>query len=181
MLRILGGESKGRKLKGPGKLNFRPATGRVKEFIFAILGPHIEHAVVLDLFSGSGSIGIEALSRGADRVIMVEQSANHIRIIKHNLEICRYGDRAEIIKGDVFRTLKFYGTQKDHFDIIFADPPFNKMLRSEIVEHVERNRLLASEGRLIIEHQADDREGSIDHYQLIRQKRFGHCMVSIYG
>ncbi|MBN1781817.1 16S rRNA (guanine(966)-N(2))-methyltransferase RsmD [bacterium] len=180
MLRILGGEARGRKLKGPKGLAFRPTTGRVKEFVFAILMDRIRHASVLDLFAGSGSMGIEALSRGAERVVMVESSKSHVQIIERNLETCRFLDRSRVLRGDVFSIMKRLGNMNRKYDIIIADPPFKMFFRKRIVEEVERNGLLGENGILLVEHHADDPDGEPDRLQLKRQRRFGHCMVSIY-
>jgi len=180
MLRISGGEARGRRLKGPRGLDFRPTTGRVKEFIFSIIGPDIRNAVVLDLFSGSGSLGIEALSRGADHVTFIEQLKSHIQILEENLSTCRFQDRSRVIKGEVFRTLDYLGRQEIQFDFILADPPFKMAMRSRIVESVGKNHLLSQGGELIIEHQFNDADSDPKKVKMIRQRKFGHCMVSVY-
>lgn len=180
MLRISGGEARGRKLKGPKGLDFRPTTGRVKEFIFSIIGPDIQNAQVLDLFSGSGSLGIDALSRGAFHVTFVENAFVHIKILEQNIEMCKYQDRSSVLKQDVFKAIQLLGRQQKKFHYILADPPFKMAFHRRIVELVDNSQLLNGEGFLIVEHQKDDNfrhDGSI---KLIRQRLFGHCMVSIY-
>lgn len=180
MLRVSGGEARGRKLKGPKGLEFRPTTGRVKEFIFSVIGPAIESVSVLDLFSGSGSLAIEAISRGAGSVVCVEQSSQHVRIIEQNLQMCGYKDKVRILRGDVFRMIRMLGKQNQCFQLILADPPFKAAFREQIVRTVHECGILDPGGWLIIEHQSDDS----DHYQstleLKRSRQFGHCMVSIY-
>lgn len=180
MLRVAGGTARGRKLKSPRGLSFRPTTGRVKEYIFSVIGPDIMRFEALDLFSGSGSLGIEALSRGAVHVKFVEQSASNIRLIAHNLEICGFLERATIMRGDVFKTLGFFGRKKERFNLVLADPPFKMSFRSRIVETVADHGVLASGGQLIVEHQDNDPGGQIQALECVRQKKFGHCMVSIY-
>ena len=180
MLRIIGGEAKGRKLKGPKGLEFRPTTGRVKEYIFSIVGPAISGARVLDLFAGSGSLGIEALSRGAAEVIFIEQCREQVCLIEQNLALCHFEAQSSLIKGDVFKILNYLGKQLSKFDVILADPPFRKSLNEEIVLAVDKQRILGSGGVLIIEHQIDDILKRETNLQLLRQRRFGRCVVSIY-
>jgi len=178
MLRVSGGTVRGRKLKGPKGLAFRPTTGRVKEFIFSVLGSDVKKAEVLDLFSGSGSLGIEALSRGAVHVTFVEQSAFNVHIIKQNLEKCGLHDRAIVLRGDVFKTLRYL--ESGHFKLILADPPFKMSFRSRIVESVATYELMKENGQLVIEHQDNDFDSENPALICIRQKKFGHCVVSIY-
>ena len=180
MLRIIGGDAKGRKLKGPRGLEFRPTTGRVKEFIFSIIGPAVSGARVLDLFAGSGSLGIEALSRGAAEVIFIEQCRVHARLIEQNVSLCHFEAKSSLIKGDVFKILNYLGKQLSKFDVILADPPFRKCLNEEIVLAVEKQKILQNGGMLIIEHQIDDILKRETNLQLLRQRRFGRCVVSIY-
>jgi 16S rRNA (guanine(966)-N(2))-methyltransferase RsmD len=179
VIRIIGGSVKGRRLKGPGKQNFRPTTGRVKEFIFSYLGEEIQDAVVLDLFAGTGSLGIEALSRGAYQVFFVEKNYTRIQIIHENLKRCGFINQAKVIHGDVF--LIFNKWQGNSFPYILADPPFKKNLREKIVNTVEKAHILASGGRLIIEHEFHDNDQASHGIELIKQRRFGHCVVSVYG
>ena len=180
MLRVIGGDAKGRKLKGPKGLEFRPTTGRVKEFIFSIIGPNISEGHVLDLFSGSGSLGIETLSRGAAQVTFIEQSQKYTRIIEQNVKNCHFEERSRLLQGDVFKLLEFFGKQGLKFDFILADPPFKKSLGQAIVHGVDKYKILQKYGLLIIEHQMDDRVTGDFGLTLMRQRRFGHCMVSIY-
>jgi 16S rRNA (guanine966-N2)-methyltransferase len=180
MIRIIGGDSKGRKLKGPKGLEFRPTTGRVKEFVFSVIGPGLYEAQVLDLFAGSGSLGIEALSRGAVGVTFIEQCREYVRLVEQNVALCHLQAKSRILKGDVFKVLKYLGKQFLKYDIILADPPFKLSLHTAIVMAVEQQKILQKSGVLIIEHQMDDILKQESNFHLIRQRRFGHCMVSIY-
>jgi len=180
LLRIMGGIDRGRKLKGPQGTEFRPSTGRVKEFIFSYLYDVSEYTV-LDLFSGTGSIGIEAISRGAAGVTFVEQSYQSLKILKENIETCHYSDRTSISRGDVFQVLDQLGDANTGFNLIIADPPFKGMLRQRIKESVARNGLLKKDGLLIIEHEQHDSDMEIENIKMIKQKKFGHCVISIYG
>ncbi len=180
MIRVLGGTRRGKKLYGPTGLQFRPATGRVKEFIFSFLGERVEWIRLLDLFAGTGAIGIEALSRGAREVVFVDHSVSSMKILKKNINVCQFFNKAVPFSGDVFRVLprlsKKYGT----FDVVIADPPFKDLLRGKIVKIVSQNRLLKTGGYLIIEHDVRDPDDGDHSLILQNQRRFGDCTVSIY-
>lgn len=179
MIRVTGGKVRGRKLYGPKERSFRPTTGVVREFLFSILIHQIGDATILDLFSGTGSLGIEALSRGAKAVTFIERSRKNIQLIKSNLKRCGFLDCTKTIQGDVFGQLKILANDKYCFDFIIADPPFQKNLRAKIVREVWKAEILKREGLLIVEHESHDNDD--DHqYCLIRQKKFGQSVVSIY-
>lgn len=180
VIRVLGGTNRGRKLRSPKGMLFRPTTGRVKEFIFSFIGDWIEGISVLDLFAGSGALGIEALSRGAKEVVFIEHSHQNIDLVRHNLTLCELTEQATWICGDVFSMIKKLGQQNRKFDLILADPPFQKNYRSKIVETVDKNILLNTEGLLILEHVFNDPDPQKHQLNRIKLRQFGHCMISIY-
>lgn len=180
MIRVIAGEARGRKLKGPKGLQFRPTTGRVKEFIFSYLDGLVSDANILDLFSGTGSLGIEALSRGARHVTFIEQSKAHLRILKENITLCQYESRSRIVQGDVFSNIRYFGQSEEQFDLILADPPFKQNLREKILQAVDQARILSSQGLLIIEHEQHDTSGTSQRLRQIKERKFGHCLISIY-
>lgn len=180
MIRVIAGEAKGRRLIGPVGTAFRPTTGRVKEFIFSYIGPDIQDARVLDLFSGSGSLGIEALSRGAAAVTFVEKDSAQTRMIRENVRLCRFEDRVKVFGGDVFAKMAELHETKSCFDFILADPPFKENLHVKIVESVERFPLLDSRGELLVEHEIHDKAEAGVGLQKYRERTFGHCVISIY-
>ena len=130
-MRVTGGESRGIPLQVPPRVT-RPTTDRVREAMFSILGSRAVGASVLDLFSGSGALGIEALSRGAERVVFVERDRQAAAVIGRNLKKARLTERARVYGGDVFSWLKKYrpsgsgGGKMPEFDVTFADPPYLK-------------------------------------------------------
>jgi len=181
VIRITGGSARGRKIKGPQGYEFRPTTGRVKEFIFSVLRNEVEGAVFLDLFSGTGSFGIEAISRGAEKVIFIEKARSSLEILKNNLEVCSFYLQAEIVVGDVFRVLKSLDQNNISVDLIFADPPFKGMFRQKIAETVGKTEVLKKDGLLIIEHERRDMDNEKHNMKLFRQKLFGGSVVSFYS
>ena len=180
MLRIVGGSARGRKLLGPDGLQFRPTTGRVKEFVFSFLGEEIVGTRILDLFACTGSLGIEALSRGAREAVFVERSLKNVRLITNNLERSGFWEKARILKGDVFSLLPKLAREDETFDFLLADPPFKESLRGPILNTVDENDLLKPKGLLIIEHEFHDTDPGGHGMNLIKKRRFGHCIVSIY-
>jgi 16S rRNA (guanine966-N2)-methyltransferase len=180
VIRVIGGEAKGRKLIGPKGISFRPTTGRVKEFIFSYIGSDIYEARVIDLFSGSGSLGIEALSRGAASVTFVEKNVVQSRMIWENVRLCRFEDRVKVIGGDVFVKMAELHETGSRFDFILADPPFREGLHAKIVEAAGRFPLLDTQGELLIEHEIHDRAEAGAGFQKLRERAFGHCVISIY-
>lgn len=180
MIRVIAGSAKGRRLKGPKEREFRPTTGRVKEFIYSYLGPDIENSTILDLFSGSGSLGIEALSRGASHVTFIERDRIHGRIIEQNIQVCGFQNQARLIIGDVFQSIQKLFESKRHFDFVLADPPFRSSLHGRILDTISRYPLLGEKAELLIEHEQHDSAIVPENINLLRVRQFGNCHISIY-
>src|SRR5438034_11468918 len=121
-MRVAGGESKGRRLKAPR--NIRPTQGIVKEAIFNIVAPYIDGATVIDLFAGSGAIGIEALSRGAAHVTFVDREERGLAILRQNLDALGLKERARIVRAEVGRWLESAPAEIAEADLVFLDPPY---------------------------------------------------------
>ncbi len=130
-LRITGGNLKGRKLYIPSFI--RPTQNKVKKAIFDILGDQVIDSIFLDLFAGSGNVGIEALSRGAKFCVFVEKNLKCVSVIKRNIYELELQEKSKIVKED---SEKFVVRHTDKFDIIFADPPYNYVLKRKFIENV---------------------------------------------
>jgi len=180
-MRIIAGSVRGRKLHSPKGLTFRPATGRVKEFIFSVVGSAIEGARVLDLFSGTGALGLEALSRGAASSDFIDASAKQIDLIKRNVTLCGFEKSVRIVRSDVFSFLRKTQVEGRSYDLILADPPFQAMLRERIAKAIESSHALQTNGWALIEHEQHDVDSESHGLILLRQRQFGHCVISIYG
>src|SRR5512147_706942 len=124
-MRVISGKYRGRRLKGPEGMELRPTGDRLKETLFNILGPGIQDGVVLDVFGGTGAIGIEAISRGAREVVFIESSAAAHRLILHNLQTCRIEGGYRILQQDVFAALRFLARQGLKANLAFFDPPYD--------------------------------------------------------
>jgi 16S rRNA (guanine966-N2)-methyltransferase len=181
VIRVIGGSVRGKKLKGPRGTLFRPTTGRVKEYIYNVLGEAVKDAVVLDLFSGSGSLGIEALSRGAESVTFVELDAGHARLLEQNLSLCRFSEMSRIYRGNVFNQIERMFQSSMQFDLILADPPFKEKLHQQIVVTLNRFPVLSQNGLCFIEHEKNDPADVLEGFDLIKDRAFGHMTVSLYA
>lgn len=147
-MRVIAGKARRHNLLSPSGLDVRPTTDRTKETLFNILNMNIYNAHFLDLFSGSGAIGIEALSRGAKQTIFVEHNSEALKCIEKNLENTKLKDSALIHKTDVFSGLKKLNIK---FDIIFMDPPYNKGYEERIIPILEQYNLLEDDGMIVCE------------------------------
>jgi len=151
-LKILAGEFGGRLLKAPKGSQTRPTTSMVRKAVFDILQPKIESAVFLDLFSGSGLMGIEALSRGAKQAIFIDSHYEAMRAVKENLALLKIESRAMILQIDVFKGMIKLQEMGAQCDIIYADPPYDKSnLYLELLKFFDQSSLLKPEGDLFLE------------------------------
>ena len=152
MLQVLTGSQKGRKLKVPKGSKVRPPTSRVKKSIFDRMGD-ISGLRVLDVFSGSGSLGIESLSRGAGYVTFIEKDPSTFKVLTENLTLCGFLGSAELIRSDYETALRKLKRQNESYELIFVDPPYELYKTKEVSDFVENaGELLPELGILIIEH-----------------------------
>jgi len=150
-LRVIAGSARGRRLKTPRGRLIRPTLERVKESLFNILNPGVTGCVFLDLFAGSGNVGIEALSRGCARAFFVDNDRRAILCIKENLETLGLAERAEIYKMDVLKSLDLFKKREIIFDIIFIDPPYFKQYEAKTLSKINENGLLGKGGTIVVE------------------------------
>ena len=126
-MRVIAGLSKGRRLKVPKGPDIRPITDFIKGALFNTIGPYLEGQTFLDLFAGSGAVGIEALSRMAENAVFVEHNPQAIAVIHENLKSCQLEAGARVIQGDVFRIVVKLCKERSQFDIVYVDPPFRQV------------------------------------------------------
>ncbi|MEH7222441.1 16S rRNA (guanine(966)-N(2))-methyltransferase RsmD [Bacillus sp. JJ1566] len=180
-MRVVSGSKKGIHLKAVPGMSTRPTTDKVKEAIFNIIGPYFDGGNGLDLFGGSGGLGIEALSRGIDKVIFVDRDQKAIQTIKGNLETCRLVDDAEVYRNEAFRALKAIVKRDIKFDLILLDPPYKQQKLTELIEEINKHQLLTNNGYIVAEHGSDVLlEQSIGNLRLVRHEVYGVIGVSIY-
>lgn len=181
MVRIIAGSDRGRRLKTPSGRGVRPTIDRVKEALFNILGDLVVDSRFLDLFAGAGGVGIEALSRGANQVVFVELDARHVEIIRENLKLCGFSDRARVYRNDAARACQILGQKGVRFDIIFADPPYGRGLHSSILGQIDQAGILRAGGVVVLEHGSRDLvPSSTAHLKFSRTERYGDTQLSFY-
>jgi len=178
-MRIISGGSKGRKLRTPKTPFLRPTSDRVKESIFNILRGEIEGRRVLDLFAGTGNLGIEALSRGAKKAIFVEKEKHALSLIRTNLEHLGLLERSEILPVDVTRAIGILKQRGDCFDLIFIDPPYEKGLIEKTLMKLTSHPIYRGDSIVVVEHHRRERLPAIlDGWNLFRQRRTGETVAS---
>lgn len=176
-MRITAGELKGRLIECPEDTKVRPTGSKIRQAFFNILAQQVPHSRFLDLFAGSGLMGLEALSRGAQSLIAVEENRALVKLIESNYR--RLNVKAEVICADVRRVLKVL--EPESFDLIFADPPYKSRLAESVLAEVGLCRLLSATGVLTIEHAREvDLPESTEHLQLLSRRIYGQTTLSFY-
>lgn len=150
-MRVIAGTARSLQLKSVPGMDTRPTTDRIKETLFNILAPYIPESDFLDLFSGSGGIGIEALSRGANRAYLVENSRNAVKIIRDNLAHTKMEQRAEVIPYDAVSSMRMLEGKHGAFDVIFMDPPYNRELEKEVLYALADSSLAGNDTLIVVE------------------------------
>lgn len=175
-MRVITGTAKGRRLTTLEGEDIRPTSDKVKGAIFNSIQFDIEGRTVLDLFAGSGSLGIEALSRGAKKAVFVDLSRDAVRVVNENLEHCRLKENAAVFNGD---SLSFLKTTREKFDIIFIDPPYKKQLAQKALSLAEK---VLNEGGIIVCETAFDEEmpESTGSYTVAKSDKYSKTKLTIY-
>lgn len=150
-MRIVAGNHRGRKLKAVPGMNTRPTADRVKEAVFSAIGDRLYDCRFLDVFGGTGSIALEAISRGAQEAVIIEQDSIAQRVIWDNIQACREENACRLIKRDAFTALKGLGKEGKAFDLIYVDPPYQAGLYEAILQQIQDAALLARDGLIICE------------------------------
>lgn len=150
-MRIVAGTAKGRLLKSPPGRKSRPTSSKVKSAFFNIISYYINDASFLDLFSGTGNVGIEALSRGAGRVVFVEKDSYLVKLLRQNLSILGMQEFAEVLSCNVYKALKTLGEKKELFSIIYIDPPYRYRGIGQILEFLSKENLVTIGGIIAVE------------------------------
>ena len=182
-MRISGGESRGRQIKAPKHKGLRPTSDKVREALFSILAARVEGARFLELFAGTGAVGIEALSRGAERAVFVDGSAKAARLIRENLDAIGYREQAAVVAKDVLQFLRKTAAELGPFDIVFVDPPYHEEVGPKTMEALgdEDAGCIETDAAVVYEHhkkyQASESIG-----RLFKKKDYvyGDTVVTVY-
>ena len=178
-MRIISGSARGRKLKEPQGLDTRPTTDKVKESLFNIIQFELEGRRVLDLFAGTGQMGIECLSRGAVSAVFVDRRKDAAQLVKKNLDLTNLQDRARVVNGD---SLAFLAGTKERFDLVFLDPPYASGLLEQALEALTAPGfdILTPYGIIVAEHPADRRLAVPAGCRLRKPYRYGKIAVTLF-
>jgi 16S rRNA (guanine966-N2)-methyltransferase len=184
MPRVISGKFKGARLNAPKGEKTRPTSDKVKEALFSMIQTRLPDASFLDLFAGSGQMGLEAISRGAAEAVMVEHSRSAAAVIFSNIEKLHAEKEAEVIVADVHTALKKIADNKRGFDLIYMDPPYAEAAKifKKTAAFIAENNILNEGGVLIIEHSTDTVfEGNVINLTLIRCCKYGLTLLTFYN
>lgn len=174
MIRVIAGSARRLMLKTPQGYDTRPTSDKVKETLFNILMPYIySDSRILDLYAGSGAIGIEALSRGADRAVFVEKGREAVACIKDNLKTTRFEDKGTVINSDVMSALnRLEGREK--FDLVFMDPPYNNEYEKDVLTYLSDSSILDEDALIVVEADNTTDFDYLDElgYEVVKYKKY---------
>ena len=187
-MRVVTGEAKGRKLKAPKTAGTRPIIDRVKTALFDILSTRVEDARFLDLFAGTGSVGIEALSRGAAHATFIEMNHSVLKLVRENLKITGLGDRAETLQADAFKFLQSNAAQNGNaqrvYDMIYVAPPQYHEMAARALAMLDTSPLLAEDGLVIIQIHPKERSVvaavPLTRLVLSDERKYGSTLLMFY-
>ena len=178
-MRIISGRLKGKKLYSIQGVTIRPTADRLRESIFNILSSRVHKAVVLDLFAGTGALGIEALSRGAESAVFVDNDPGALSAIKRNVTSCSLDKHAHIIKWDIKKNLNCLKFTRGAFNLVFLDPPYNQNMVKHALFNLEHTRSLEKGARIVVEHSfLEPIPDDLFIFEISDQRRYGKTLVS---
>lgn len=181
-MRVIAGEHKGRRLAAvPGK-GTRPTTDKVKESIFNMIGPYFDGGWALDLYAGTGGLGIEALSRGAERAVFVERDPKAFAVVRENVSLCRLEGSAELLRMEADRAIRSLAARRQAFDLVFLDPPYAHQKIAEEIRLFQELGLLADGAWIVAEHAVEvELPDEIGRCVKDRFAKYGDTAVSVYN
>ena len=179
-MKVISGVLKGRNIEGYNIDGTRPTMDRVKESLFAIIQNNIKNSIVLDLFAGSGSLGIEAISNGANTCYFIDNNKEVIKVLNKNISNLNIKSSSKIILSDWKKSLNEFSNQNIKFDLIFVDPPYDYNVYEKILEKVSTLNLLNENGLIILEHSNLKFKDNYNNLMLYKQKKYGSKSINIY-
>lgn len=178
-LRIIGGVLRSRRLDSVRGMSTRPSSDRLREAVFNILGPRVVNACVLDLFAGTGALGIEALSRGADRCVFIDKAVEALVVIRKNVKRCALEERSRVIRWNILNNLDCIQCHQPPFDLVFMDPPYGKDFIVPALIHLQRSASVVADVQIVVEHGASNGIPSVvSGFKVTDQRRYGKSVVS---
>ncbi|MFZ0943450.1 MAG: 16S rRNA (guanine(966)-N(2))-methyltransferase RsmD [Syntrophobacteraceae bacterium] len=179
-MRIIAGAFRGRRLHAPKGNRIRPTIDWVREAVFNMIATEVPGAKVLDLFAGTGAMGLEALSRGAHSCFFVDNSAEAVSLIRENVQLCAAQDRSRIIHGPAASAIRRLGSENELFDLIFMDPPYGKGYIEKTLEIV--GAIARDDALVIAEHHIKDKPPVVPAiWRKDRERKYGDTLISVYS
>jgi 16S rRNA (guanine966-N2)-methyltransferase len=181
-MRITGGQFNGRVLGSLSGMNIRPTSSKVRQAVFNIIGNDTSGFHVMDIFAGTGIMGIEALSRGADWAMFFDNSGRSLELIRKNLELCGLDDRGYVIKGEIKNNIPSHERlERGAIDLAFIDPPYGKDLISGVLIAIVKNEIMADNGLIVTESKREDKlPGEVGDFILNKTRIYGETKIDIY-
>lgn len=180
MMRVISGTLKGRMIHTVPSAHTRPTSDKIKEAVFHVMGPYFDGGHALDLFAGSGALGIEAISRGMESVTFIDRSHDAIKTIKKNVQSLQIEDRALIYRNDAMRALTILSHKKSQFDLIFIDPPYDSTNYSSILEKIKQSHI-ANPGCFVYVEYPPEKDVTYDeqYYDLFFQRDYSKAIATM--
>lgn len=179
-MKVISGTLKGRNIEGYNIDGTRPTMDRVKESLFAIIQNNIKNSTVLDLFAGSGQLGIEAISNGANTCYFIDNNKEVIKVLNKNISNLNIKSNSKVILSDWKRALNDFANQNIKFDLIFVDPPYDYNVYEKILDKVSSLNLLTENGLIILEHANLKLKDNYNNLTIYKEKTYGSKSVNIY-
>lgn len=179
-MRIISGEFGGRRLSAVPGMQTRPTTDKVKEAMFNILNRYPKEGQVLDLYSGSGGLGIEAVSRGYNHAFLVDHQYAAIKTIKSNVAVTKHSEQFTILKMDAFKALQYFAKQQQQFSLVLLDPPYKQQKIMKILTILDQLHLLTNNAIVLAETDTTVDYQTMAHYELVRQQKYGITLVTVF-
>lgn len=177
-MRIITGKARGLQLTVPKTYDVRPTADRVKESVFSIIGSKIIGARVVDLFAGTGNLGLESWSRGAESITFIDASRESLRLVESNINKCRAQEACSVVKGDAVEVIQRLYRKGERFDFAFCDPPYNKGWIEKILKVMEGCPFLNGGGYLVVERSVLNELPELPAgYELVRSSKYGETLV----
>lgn len=181
-MRIVAGIAKNKPIKSRKGSDTRPTMERVKESMFGIIAPYVDECSFLDLFSGTGNIALEAISRGAKRAVMIEKDPGALKIIIENVNNLGFEESCRAYKNDVVRAVEILGKKREKFDIIFMDPPYKDEVCVKVIKAIAKADILAEGGIIIAEHHLfEDMPNQIAIFNKIDERKYSKKVMTYYA
>lgn len=178
-IRIIGGSLRGRCIQSVRGWKIRPTSNRLRESVFNILGPDVSGSIVLDLFAGTGALGIEALSRGAEKAVFIDDARTSVKTIAANITACGLLDRSTVIQWNIIQNLKCLHHSNSTFDLVFMDPPYGRQAVLPALTNLSKSGTLKRNSHVVVEHRKHDAiPPECPVFTVADRRKYGKSLVS---